>query len=1217
MYNKKIQRYVLIFLVGFLLLASLSQSVSVFRAEPVEAAKKDEGEAWAFYQINSAAANYLSERMSPSKDGTPKTIEFLTGLGPGEAGAFLGFPDAKGLKEKLQTWLTSLVSQASLTYSYDSLIGLRTSSGVSNELYVYGRYGYLLSEIGFDQAAALGSGVGRKIVGWIINGVYQFADSARFAIYTIIQILKNINPFQLLSVERTITLEDIDGGSFTRSNDYMISAFNGAIKLDCPDDPMCGVATLYSDIYQTIATIAWYLVIPLFLVFIILAFTLFQSQDKWNKVRRFLTYMAFIVIGVPLIGNMYTSILDKTEGELRDDNSPITMIIASTFVDFGSWVNDNSLGVYDGMILQSQSSYSSSSDMSLVKRPAGKPSALTIASLRKNALIVNAKSGSVGIDQNSEAWERFVNQGGDFETEFINAFGFNNDIRFSQDSIHKQINRLMSAFNEGEFYDPADFETTTKHTLMSQHYGAHEKDIAEMFSLSSEYDNWKKAKETLYPYVRGTGERGAYSIFKGSLAYDTIQEDAYPGPADRQGLGDIVFYGGASGKGLSDMAMYNYLNTKFTTRSMRVYSPSDTTSNFTRETHYTVNLVGTGLISFAMVTNTIVTLVVFGFLGWGYAVAMLFDNIKRTFEFLLGLPFAVLGAVRYIAQVILLVGMMILEIVITATLYALIMDFLGAIPFVVGDVAYDVLTSPRIGMKTNEGLVILGLFLASAVLIYFLITAFKIRKSVIKGLDEAMSQFINKFVGGGDGMSGTPQSKPSALGRGLAAGAGAAIAHNLTRPRRVRGKSNEEKAKGQESDADEAKEVKPDDGQQAKGLPAPGGGGSPGGGKQSSSSSSGGKPSEGKSGRKGGSSWGDGKEEVIIDSKATKKDSPAQDDDQEPSSDFGGDGRGEEERQREAEDMLKQDNLDDVSEARRIEADNEAKADTIYETSQQADQAEDRASQIERELEEARAEQASGEQQVQRRVLEPQSRPMPSSAPRPTPSSAPRPQPSGGSPRSQSSAKPSSSGGRQASPVRRQSSQVRASAREKTLATEQTVTRVVSRPVQASKPQAVAPQYRTSGVRKVAAATVAGTLSASSNQYARAAGGSISQIATGNARAGSGYTRQGPSRKAKGGGSAPAPQMETEITQVRRVDVGRDASFDYEAQQVTEDFRLAEAERREAVAMDELNNLRASGEQGFDDSDYIDSEVIDVEPSSMDFEGIEPDNISGDWPQDE
>lgn len=157
--------------------------------------------------------------------------------------------------------------------------------------------------------------------------------------------------------------------------------------------------------------------------------------------------------------------------------------------------------------------------------------------------------------------------------------------------------------------------------------------------------------------------------------WETITE----GAADRTSLGLFVPFlqnDSSAGYGLSTLAMYNYLNTAFTNEGVTVYSSVDGLNAYTTAGHYRVNMVGSGATQLVVFLNCFAFLFVVTVIGFNYSLGMMFSVFKKSLMMVLSIPFALMGLMRSIVQVVTTVIVMIIEIFTSLLLYTVVSDLL-------------------------------------------------------------------------------------------------------------------------------------------------------------------------------------------------------------------------------------------------------------------------------------------------------------------------------------------------------------------------------------------------------------------------------------------------------------------------------------------------------------------------------------------------------------
>ena len=131
--------------------------------------------------------------------------------------------------------------------------------------------------------------------------------------------------------------------------------------------------------------------------------------------------------------------------------------------------------------------------------------------------------------------------------------------------------------------------------------------------------------------------------------------------------------------GLSTLAMYNYLSTDFTPTGMVIYSPAKSSNGHTVKAHFKVNMVGSGMMEIIFFLNCAAFLLVMVILGLYYTIGMAVSVIKQSFKMILNTPFALMGLLGSIAQVVTIVVTMVIEIIGSIAIYELMSELLFTI----------------------------------------------------------------------------------------------------------------------------------------------------------------------------------------------------------------------------------------------------------------------------------------------------------------------------------------------------------------------------------------------------------------------------------------------------------------------------------------------------------------------------------------------------------
>lgn len=743
--------------------------------DTTRAVAADDPESASFYKLASSAAAHVNDRLSKnegivmpgstvvSDDGTlgGGSIDFA------DAGGMLGYCDEADTDGIIAGWINSALSSSSATYSYSSLRKLPTSGGGNTSaLYMYCKYGYLLSYLGLDSTSAeVSFDFFRFASGVLMTIAYITAFTVDIVFGAVVGILKTINPFRLFSL-----------GVGPIWANYLDGLPN--------DSPLYGLAMSVSNLYQQLSDLSWTVIMPVFLVFLVFSLLVMKSTNRWGKIKKYAIRVVFIAAGIPLLGSMYTMSLDALGDPSNGGMGAATRIVQSTFCDFEAWAKNKRLGVPPAGGVQ----------LSILDNggDGSRPSPESEAMLRTTCYSINrfahGQSGTTIGSSNVVSWNEEVFSSGDSSST--------SDILTTMD----MLGRYMS----GSFFYASDWETLVKAELTnesssdSDYYDTvmdmlGKSDSAADFKDNNHFDGtWGNAD------IWGNGSLSAtYNDLLGGLA----------GGAGGDSSARVVFTSGGQPSstnvanpgttgGLSTMAMYNYLTSKFTKSSVVVFSNERASSGFIRESHRAVNMIGTGVVQVMYFFNAFIMLIAMTIIGWCYGFGILFSNLKRTFRVITSVPFAMLGSIRGIAKVLTYALVMIIEIIGTLFVYSLIVEVLMNLSMIVEQPIMHVLGDSGISASgglnfsavmmfspMGSTLTMILLIVNCIIFILFIIMAVRLRKVIVKSLDEAAAAVVNKFMdvdGVYQGVNDT--KKPGVISRGagaVAQGAGMAVGSKM------------------------------------------------------------------------------------------------------------------------------------------------------------------------------------------------------------------------------------------------------------------------------------------------------------------------------------------------------------------------------------------------------------------------------------------------------
>lgn len=672
---------------------------------------------YSYYNISSAAASYLNKTLSPSADDDDAII--INPNNVGNAGSYVGYCDEEKTGGLIYGWVMSALSSSSATYSYATF----KENSDTQKLYYYSQYGNLLTQLGLDSTATEGTDVIRFIAGLLMLMGYIMSISVPGIFKIAIDFLKLINPFKIF-------------GGISKVAQWAGWSVN-------EDSIFAGIFGMFADWYNALVNLSW-VVVPLFFAALIVTLLLARTANKATKVKKYIIRVVFICIGVPVCAALYTSCLNNMSELLATNNMASTKVIASTFVDFGKWVESSNLAPPSGAVFNMNNFNTGDDGGGIVKNS-------SYTGLRKTCMLINADSGVInGFTAGNQS---FTAEG----TMTYDTIGGADD-GSGNDAINnngmKDTIAMLTRYMTNDFYHASDFESANKD--VGSGITADRKE--EWFKEMTKEDGWGKNDDD--HLSAGMAKKVA---FNGRLYYLTGS------------------YGCPSGeKGLSNLSMYNYLSTKFTQSSVIVYSNEKSSSGFVRESHHSVNIIGgSGLMSFLYYMNALVLMYAYTVIGWFYAIALFMTNLKRGIKSISSIPFALLGSIPAIAKTITYVIMLVVEIIGTIFVYSIISEILFSL-----NTALESIFTTAFNSVTNVAtisigntptavfggttLIVLILAAQSIFLIWFTIMAVKLRKSIVRTMDEFVGSFIDHLFDVGNNAP-TPQKSPGLLSRGAGA----------------------------------------------------------------------------------------------------------------------------------------------------------------------------------------------------------------------------------------------------------------------------------------------------------------------------------------------------------------------------------------------------------------------------------------------------------------
>ena len=721
-------------------------------------ADKDKAEKYDFYTLSSNVTAYFSDATKPGEGNGLSEDEGWTTIAQNasEGGDLLGYGDDD--VSSFSGWLVSKATGSSNTVGYDSLRVRDNGASSANSSYsgvlAYAQYGSLLNSLGLDSTSTgLGLHFQNMAFGSIMALLYLLAGGIDTIFSAVIWLLETLNPFKFFF------------SAISASSAAMANGMTGGQGVPVW---MQSLDTWFSGWYQALVNLSWTVLIPLFIFTFIISSLMWKKGNALSGLKKLVIRMLFLGVGLPLIGSMYTASLGVMKDATAGAGMGATRVVISTFVDFENWAKVNRLAVPENGTLEWDSDKQS-------------PTGASVNKLRPTTVAIN----------------KLANRGAFSDVAGINPSGLG--------SISAEAAKADTASNGGlkNFTYVAAMEMLLRYTT-SQSYQASDFDTAIKGRISQQASSgvtWVKSCATTWFNVQADGstkkddksgcdktkasENAVLKVREGSGLQASGEGSVITfttNPADRL-AGDWVVLGeDFNNANLSALSMYNYLNTTFDKNSATTYSSSNAVSSATREYHNSVNLVGSAGVSWLYWVNGAVTLLCFIVLGLGYAFGMFTGAIKNSMHIITAVPFATLGSMAGIAKVLIYTFTMITEIIATMFIYRLVQEIILSVPSIFEGGLEHMFNSMG-GFGTylkNSGNVTLFTSLVSTVLLILLTwKMMHFRGAFVKGLNEAVTKIVDKFLdtnvappaGGGKLMP--------ALAGGVGAGVGSAAANRL------------------------------------------------------------------------------------------------------------------------------------------------------------------------------------------------------------------------------------------------------------------------------------------------------------------------------------------------------------------------------------------------------------------------------------------------------
>lgn len=698
-------------------------------------------------------------------------------------GAFMGYVD-----KDYPIWdFTNNIAQTTMGTQSRSY----TVSSDNQAVAAYLQYGHALQALGLDTVSSNQMdfmGIGRMFLGYLSMSVYVGALVPQLAFSITISIMQALNPFNWM------VSEAIGGGETVPA--------------------LAGVKGFVTDLYNVFAGMGLYVATLILAVGIGMSILFWRkSNNMGSHFKKFIIRLLFIAAGLPFLGMTYTAALNNAADSFSASAPMANKAVAATFVDFAAWAEKNNLALPEGTTIKVNGNGSGSGsgtiDMGGTKAP------------QIFALKINTASGSL------------------VDGDDVDASNLTNNLTSSHYSGTGQLGKALEVFDLlNRFANSTRYTAGAYETYVKTISGGR---MAEGLKVTSNKDKYTAVENILSPDVDaskldnkdvsymsdGTPSTFGVTMSGGNIIYTGHGKISKYSPGsvyrklengasslDKKRLGSRAnAFGGATSSGtggLSTISMYNYLTTKFADDTVTNYSSTKLASDYVLDTHHSVSLVGGGVMGIVYWLNMVSILSFIAVIGTVYAFGLIGGSVKRGIKMVTSIPFAAVGSVRAISKIVGITVSMIVQIYGTLIVYNLVVELFIAsqqiflTPLLTGFNNGNVSAAIISGMTADYNGVtaaVTGLtvpivaFIMSIVNIVITIKAVKLRKTLVKSMDEAMAGWVDRFFNSDSARNNlNSRSFGDIVREGASAGAGMAAAGAANRF--VNGTRNPSQAKG-------------------------------------------------------------------------------------------------------------------------------------------------------------------------------------------------------------------------------------------------------------------------------------------------------------------------------------------------------------------------------------------------------------------------------------
>lgn len=221
--------------------------------------------------------------------------------------------------------------------------------------------------------------------------------------------------------------------------------------------------------------------------------------------------------------------------------------------------------------------------------------------------------------------------------------------------------------------------------------------------------------------------------------------------------------------GMSPLALYNYMHTRFDNGSIAVYSPDNTTNAGVGMMHYAVTTPYSGIPELVQLLFTVSMLFSVGILGWVFGISLLMNTIVQMIKALPIMLKMMLGSVQGFVEGLLIVISVIAELLVTITLYTWSLDIIDFVIKLLREVVKGILSIFTTGIVDSESSAILSGLISAFAIVWATFQLIKWRRAITISINSIVTHVLNQVFG-------TSAKMPTGASSGMMKAAGALAA---------------------------------------------------------------------------------------------------------------------------------------------------------------------------------------------------------------------------------------------------------------------------------------------------------------------------------------------------------------------------------------------------------------------------------------------------------